>query len=77
MIWRYQRSNGPKEGLEFADYFFEGRVRHAHDFRDAMEFAGKDISIGGSFYSAEDIGSQCGNYGAKSITVSHRAFAKG
>ena len=51
---------------------FSGRVLHAHDFRDAREFAGKDILILGSSYSAEDIGSQCWKYGANSITVAYR-----
>ncbi|MEM7211646.1 MAG: NAD(P)/FAD-dependent oxidoreductase [Pseudomonadota bacterium] len=56
---------------------FNGRVLHAHDFRDAMEFAGKDILILGTSYSAEDIGSQCWKYGAKSITVAHRTAPMG
>ncbi len=51
---------------------FNGRVLHAHDFRDAREFAGIDILILGSSYSAEDIGSQCWKYGCKSITVAYR-----
>ncbi len=51
---------------------FNGRVLHAHDFRDAMEFKDKDILIIGTSYSAEDIGSQCWKYGCKSVTVSHR-----
>jgi trimethylamine monooxygenase len=51
---------------------FNGRVLHAHDFRDAREFAGKDILILGSSYSAEDIGSQCWKYGCKSISVAYR-----
>ena len=51
---------------------FNGRVLHAHDFRDAMEFKDKDLLIIGTSYSAEDIGSQCWKYGARSITVSHR-----
>ncbi len=51
---------------------FGGRVLHAHDFRDAMEFHGKDILLLGSSYSAEDIGSQCWKYGAKSVTVAFR-----
>ena len=38
---------------------YGGRVLHAHDFRDAMEFHDKDILLLGSSYSAEDIGSQC------------------
>ncbi|MEM9145330.1 MAG: NAD(P)/FAD-dependent oxidoreductase [Pseudomonadota bacterium] len=61
------------EGLEQ----FNGRVLHAHDFRDALEFKGKDILIIGTSYSAEDIGSQCWKYGAKSITVSHRTAPMG
>jgi len=56
---------------------FQGRVLHAHDFRDAMEFKGKDILILGTSYSAEDIGSQCWKYGAKSITVAHRTAPMG
>lgn len=56
---------------------FPGRVLHAHDFRDAVEFKDKDILIIGTSYSAEDIGSQCWKYGAKSITVSHRTAAMG
>jgi trimethylamine monooxygenase len=51
---------------------FNGRVLHAHDFRDAREFKGKDLLLLGSSYSAEDIGSQCWKYGAKSITVAYR-----
>jgi trimethylamine monooxygenase len=56
---------------------FKGRVLHAHDFRDAMEFKDKDLLLIGTSYSAEDIGSQCWKYGAKSITVSHRTAAMG
>ena len=56
---------------------FNGRVLHAHDFRDAMEFKDKDILIIGTSYSAEDIGSQCWKYGAKSLTVSHRTAPMG
>ena len=56
---------------------FNGRVLHAHDFRDAREFEGKDILILGTSYSAEDIGSQCWKYGAKSITVAHRTAPMG
>jgi trimethylamine monooxygenase len=51
---------------------FNGRVLHAHDFRDAMEFKDKDVLIIGTSYSAEDIGSQCWKYGCKSVTVSYR-----
>ncbi len=56
---------------------FNGRVLHAHDFRDALEFNGKDILIIGTSYSAEDIGSQCWKYGCKSVTVSHRTAPMG
>jgi len=56
---------------------FGGRVLHAHDFRDAVEFKGKDILLIGTSYSAEDIGSQCWKYGAKSITVAHRTAPMG
>jgi trimethylamine monooxygenase len=56
---------------------FNGRLMHAHDFRDAREFAGKDLLILGTSYSAEDIGSQCWKYGAKSITVAHRTAPMG
>ena len=56
---------------------FGGRILHAHDFRDALEFQDKDILILGTSYSAEDIGSQCWKYGAKSITVAHRTAPMG
>jgi len=56
---------------------FKGRILHAHDFRDAMEFKDKDLLLIGTSYSAEDIGSQCWKYGAKSITVSHRTAPMG
>ena len=56
---------------------FNGRILHAHDFRDAREFAGKDIVIVGTSYSAEDIGSQCWKYGCKSVTVAHRTAPMG
>ncbi|MBY8974480.1 NAD(P)/FAD-dependent oxidoreductase [Rhodobacteraceae bacterium NNCM2] len=56
---------------------FNGRVLHAHDFRDAMEFKDKDLLILGTSYSAEDIGSQCWKYGCKSVTVAHRTAPMG
>ena len=56
---------------------FNGRILHAHDFRDALEFEGKDILLIGSSYSAEDIGSQCWKYGARTITSSSRAGTMG
>ncbi|WP_260485699.1 NAD(P)-binding domain-containing protein [Pseudomonas aeruginosa] len=56
---------------------FAGRVLHAHDFRDALEFRGKDVLIVGASYSAEDIGSQCYKYGARSITSCYRSAPMG
>ncbi len=56
---------------------FNGRLLHAHDYRDAREFAGMDVLIIGTSYSAEDIASQCYKYGAKSLTISHRTAATG
>ena len=56
---------------------FLGRVLHAHDFRAADEFKGKDVLLVGSSYSAEDIGTQCHKYGAKSITFSWRTKPMG
>lgn len=56
---------------------FNGRILHAHDFRDAREFIGKDILLVGTSYSAEDIGSQCWKYGAKSITNCYRTRPMG
>ncbi|MCL4069514.1 NAD(P)/FAD-dependent oxidoreductase [Pseudomonas sp. GX19020] len=56
---------------------FNGRIVHAHDFRDAREFAGKDVMLVGTSYSSEDIGSQCWKYGAKSITNTYRSAPMG
>ncbi len=56
---------------------FNGRILHAHDFRDALEFKDKNILLIGTSYSAEDIGSQCWKYGCKSVTVSHRTAPMG
>jgi len=56
---------------------FQGRIVHAHDFRDALEYKDQDILILGTSYSAEDIGSQCWKYGCKSVTVSHRTAPMG
>ncbi|NVN49452.1 NAD(P)/FAD-dependent oxidoreductase [Mycolicibacterium hippocampi] len=51
---------------------FPGRILHSHDFRDAVEFAGRDLLILGSSYSAEDIALQSLKYGAGSITIAYR-----
>ncbi len=56
---------------------FPGRVMHAHDFRSADEFAGKNVLLIGASYSAEDIGIQCYKYGAKSVTFSWRTKPMG
>lgn len=56
---------------------FGGRILHAHDFRDALEFKDKDLLLVGSSYSAEDIGSQCYKYGARTITTSYRSRPMG
>lgn len=51
---------------------FGGRILHAHDFRDALEFKDKTVLLVGSSYSAEDIGSQCYKYGAKKLISCYR-----
>ncbi len=56
---------------------FPGRVLHSHDFRDALEFAGKDLLVVGSSYSAEDIALQSYKYGASSVTISYRTAPMG
>ena len=56
---------------------FPGRVMHAHDFRDAQEFAGKNLLIVGASYSAEDIALQCHKYGATSVTMCWRTKPMG
>ncbi|MFG6083211.1 NAD(P)/FAD-dependent oxidoreductase [Paracoccus litorisediminis] len=56
---------------------FYGRIVHAHDFRDAREFEGQDVLVVGSSYSAEDVGSQCWKYGAKSVTSCYRSAPMG
>jgi len=56
---------------------FPGRIMHSHDFRDASEFAGKDLLVMGSSYSAEDIALQSAKYGARSVTISYRSAPMG
>ena len=60
-----------------ADVLYQGRVIHAHDFRDGEQFRNKNILLVGSSFSAEDIGLQCYKYGAKSVTVSYRTRPMG
>ncbi|MFO7476991.1 MAG: NAD(P)/FAD-dependent oxidoreductase [Methyloceanibacter sp.] len=56
---------------------FPGRVMHAHDFRSADEFKGKDLLVIGASYSAEDIALQCHKYGANSVTMCWRSVPMG
>lgn len=56
---------------------FGGTVVHAHDFRDADHYKGKNVMVVGASYSAEDIGSQCWKYGAKTITACYRTRPMG
>jgi trimethylamine monooxygenase len=56
---------------------FPGRVAHAHDFRDANEFAGKNLLLIGASYSAEDIALQVVKYGAKNVICSWRSKPMG
>ena len=51
---------------------FGGTLIHAHDFRDAAQFAGRDMLVIGSSYSAEDIASQLWKYGARAVLCSSR-----
>lgn len=56
---------------------FPGRVIHAHDFRGAEDFVGKDLLLIGGSYSAEDIGIQAHKLGAASVTFSYRSAPMG
>ncbi len=56
---------------------FPGRILHSHDFRDAKEFAGRDLLVMGSSYSAEDIALQSKKYGANSVTITYRTEPMG
>merc|ERR1719204_2922711 len=56
---------------------FPGRVMHAHDLRDANEFAGKTLLLVGASYSAEDIALQCVKYGAKHVICTWRTKPMG
>ncbi len=52
---------------------FPGSIMHAHDFRGADQFIGKNVLLVGSSYSAEDIAVQSYKHGAKSVTLSYRS----
>ena len=56
---------------------FGGTLIHAHDFRDAVQFADRDVLVIGSSYSAEDIASQCWKYGARSVVCTSRSGPMG
>ena len=56
---------------------FGGTLMHAHDFRDAVQFADRDVLVIGSSYSAEDIASQCWKYGARSVVCTSRSGPMG
>ncbi|MDI2098876.1 NAD(P)-binding domain-containing protein [Ruicaihuangia caeni] len=56
---------------------FPGYISHAHDFRGAEAFEGRDVLVIGASYSAEDIGSQAYKMGAKSVTASYRSNPMG
>lgn len=56
---------------------FPGRVLHSHDFRDSREFAGKNLLVMGSSYSAEDIALQTKKYGANCVTITYRTAPMG
>jgi len=56
---------------------FNGRVMHAHDFRDAVGFKGQKMLLIGNSYSAEDIALQCSKYGVEDISLSYRSKPTG
>lgn len=56
---------------------FPGRLMHAHDLRDAAQFAGQRLLVMGSSYSAEDIALQTKKYGAASVTIAYRTAPMG
>ena len=56
---------------------FGGTLMHAHDFRDAVQFADRDVLVIGSSYSAEDVASQLWKYGARSVVCTSRSGPMG
>lgn len=56
------------EGIET----FNGRILHAHNFRNGREFKGQRVLLVGASYSAEDIALQLVKFGAAHVTISHR-----
>jgi len=56
---------------------YEGRVLHAHDFRNSREFTGQRVLLIGASYSAEDIALQLYKFGAAHVTTSYRTKKMG
>ena len=56
---------------------FNGRILHAHDFRDAVSYKDENVLLIGSSYSAEDIGLQLVKYGANKVTITYRSNPMG
>ena len=68
----YNRPNMPHyPGFES----FQGRLIHAHDFKDGSQYKDKVVMTIGSSYSAEDIASQCAKYGASKLLLCAREKA--
>jgi len=51
---------------------FNGRILHAHNFRNGREFKGQRVLLIGASYSAEDLALQLVKFGAAHVTISHR-----
>lgn len=56
---------------------FQGRVEHAHDFKDAKVYKGERVLIIGASYSAEDLALQTLKFGAKKVTACYRTKPMG
>lgn len=57
------------EGIET----FNGRILHAHNFRNGREFKGQRVLLIGASYSAEDLTLQLVKFGAEHVTICHRS----
>lgn len=51
---------------------FDGFQIHSHNFRDALDYKGKNVLVIGNGYSGEDIAMQCCKFGASSCTVCYQ-----
>jgi trimethylamine monooxygenase len=56
---------------------YKGFAIHSHNFRDALDYKGKNLLVVGNGYSGEDIAMQMSKFGADSVTVSHRTAPMG